>query len=165
MSKVYVAGDLHRGHKNIHKYRGFDSAEEHDEFVKEKYHSVITKRDTIMFLGDTCFTTDALAEVKTWPGYKIAILGNHCLERVKIQDVVDTYDRVYALHNKKGCWLTHAPIHPNELRGKFCVHGHVHANTIPDDRYYNVSLENIEYTPIDFQEVVSRLRMNNPSEE
>lgn len=157
MSRVLVAADFHLGHRNIHKYRNFESAEEHDALVKENYHKVVGKRDTIMLLGDICFTVDALNEIKTWPGYKILILGNHDLERVKIQNVVDTYDRVYALHNKKHCWLSHAPLHPDELRGKFCVHGHVHANTIPDPRYFNVSLENIGFTPIDFNDIVKTL--------
>lgn len=161
MSRVFVTSDLHRGHRNIHKYRPFASAEEHDEFVKEQYYSVVTKRDTVMFLGDVAFTSEALEEISKWPGYKVLILGNHDVERLNFSLLTQTYNKVYSLHNKKGCWLSHAPIHPVELRGKFCVHGHMHSNVIPDGRYRNVCLEHTEYKPILFEDVVKELRSKN----
>ena len=43
--------------------------------------------------------------------------------------------------------MSHAPIHPNELRGRFNLHGHVHQNSITlpdgslDDRYINCCVE------------------------
>jgi calcineurin-like phosphoesterase family protein len=53
----------------------------------------------------------------------------------------------------KGFWLSHAPIHPEELRGKPNIHGHVHTNTLNDSRYFNASLENIGYKPVSIEEV------------
>lgn len=42
---------------------------------------------------------------------------------------------------------------PDELKGK--IHGHVHSNNIDDLRYFNVSMENIDYTPISLEEIRS----------
>lgn len=39
-------------------------------------------------------------------------------------------------------WMSHSPIHPIELRNKPNIHGHVHDNTLSDNRYVNVSVDN-----------------------
>ena len=55
--------------------------------------------------------------------------------------------------------LSHIPIHPESLsRWRGNIHGHVHDNTLQDDRYINVSVENINFTPIDFEEIRSRYK-------
>ena len=43
-------------------------------------------------------------------------------------------------------------------RWKGNIHGHVHANTLSDSLYINVSVENINYTPIDFEEIKERFK-------
>ena len=42
---------------------------------------------------------------------------------------------------------------PDELKGK--INLHVHSNNIDDLRYFNVSMENIDYTPISLEEIRS----------
>ena len=42
---------------------------------------------------------------------------------------------------------------PDELKGKINLHGHIHL--IDDLRYFNVSMENIDYTPISLEEIRS----------
>ena len=160
MANVWFLGDVHLGHKNIHKYRGFNSNEEHDALIKENYHNVVSKRDIVYFLGDTAFTHEALAEIKTWQGEsRRLIVGNHDLERgVKMRDLTEAYDKVYAFKKYKDFWLTHAPIHPDELRGRWCLHGHVHEDTIDDPRYLNVSMEAINYKPICLEEAIETMR-------
>ena len=84
------------------------------------------------------------------PGRKHLILGNHDLDRPHrgmLQLMRVFGDRIYSLHKYKGFWLSHAPIHPSELRGKRNIHGHVHSNTLDDNRYYNACLENTDYKP------------------
>ena len=164
MSLVYVMSDLHLGHNNICNFRTqFSSAEEHDEIILDNYRSVVTKRDTVIFLGDVAFTKERLADISGLAGNKILVCGNHDLERgITMRDVVETYGSVYSLWTRKGCWMSHAPIHPTELRGKFCVHGHVHHKTLPDPRYFNASMENIEYKPKKFVDILEELRDNNP---
>ena len=159
MSNVWFLGDLHAGHKNIHKFRTqFESEEHHFLSVKENYLKVVTKRDRIFFLGDTAFTKERLLDIGTWPGEKIEILGNHSIEReLSIQDYLEVFDDVQGFMKYKEFWLSHPPIHPNELRGKVNLHGHVHNQTIPDGRYFNCSLENIEYKPISLDTIRKKL--------
>ena len=44
---------------------------------------------------------------------------------------------------------------PDKLKGKINLHGHVHSNNIDDLLYFNVSMENINYTPISLEEIRS----------
>lgn len=159
-------GDAHLGHKNIGKYRGFDSEAEHAEMVKENYHQVVTKRDVVYFMGDAAFTFEALDEVGTWVAEKkILIVGNHDLERgITMEHLCSVYDEVYAFKKYKEFWLSHCPIHPDELRGKVNIHGHVHEHTINDARYFNTSLENINFRPIDLATLRERVRFNQKPE-
>ena len=41
----------------------------------------------------------------------------------------------------------------NEMWGRCNLHAHVHNATIPDSRYFNCSLENIDYTPISLDQI------------
>lgn len=41
-------------------------------------------------------------------------------------------NKVYSLVKYKGFWLSHAPIHPEELRGCKNIHGHCHDAVISD---------------------------------
>ena len=52
MATVRFIADLHLGHENMAKKRGFSSAEEHDEYVVEMWNSVVGKRDVTYILGD-----------------------------------------------------------------------------------------------------------------
>jgi len=159
MANVFFVGDIHGGHKNIHKYRTqFESEEHHYEVIKENYHSVVTKRDKVFFMGDIAFTQERLEDIGKWTAErKVLILGNHCRDSISMENICQQFDEVYSLLKYKNFWLSHAPIHPNELRGKYNLHGHVHFASIDDSRYFNTSLENIDYTPIDLNTVRKRL--------
>jgi len=159
MSNVWFTSDLHLGHKNIHKFRTqFESEEHHREVIKENYHKVVTKRDKVFFLGDVAFTQECLEDVGTWVGEcKVLIVGNHCVDNIPMSEIVKHFDEVYSLLKYKEYWLSHAPIHPNELRGKYNLHGHVHYASLDDPRYLNCCLENTDYVPIDLSEVRRRL--------
>ena len=96
--------------------------------------------------------------MKTWAGAKkILICGNQDLDHHTMKDLVEAYDEVYALKKYKEFWLSHAPIHPDELRGKVNIHGHTHYHNIADDRYVNVSMEQINYTPIELHEIRAKI--------
>ncbi len=149
------------GHKSIHKFRTqFESEEHHREVIKENYHKVVTKRDKVFFLGDIAFTQETLEDVGKWVAEKkVLIMGNHCTDNISAKEIVKHFDEVYSLKKYKEFWLSHAPLHPQELRGKFNIHGHMHFDKIDDPRYLNVCLEQTDYTPIDLNEVRKRLNI------
>ena len=166
MSKVFHIGDIHIGHKNILKYRPmFASITEHNETILDNIKRNVTKRDTLYLHGDCFFTFKSLVFLSElryinrihW------ILGNHDTDNSeRISNVMyavqhGMVDSVQSLIKYKGFWLSHAPIHPDELRGAGCIHGHVHSNTLPDSRYFNVSCENVNYTPIEHSDIKARL--------
>lgn len=168
MSKVYLIGDTHWGHKNAIKWREqFSTPEEHDEIIFDNIMSTVTKRDTLWLLGDCIMDNQALIKLKALKNHVNRlhwVLGNHDTDNqfryALMRNAVcgGLVDSVHGLYKYKKSWLSHAPIHPDELRGKFNVHGHVHTNTLDDPRYFNVSCENINYTPINYQEILGRMK-------
>lgn len=154
MSNVLFAGDPHLDHRNITKYRTqFSSCEDAFNDFEEKYHKRVTKRDKCILTGDVAFSEEAARRIAKWPGQKVLIVGNHCTEHVPMKILAECFDEVHALLKYKEFWVSHAPMHPNELRGKINIHGHVHSKTIDDIRYFNTSLENIDYGLISLFEI------------
>lgn len=163
MSNVYFIGDTHFGHKNILKYRPeFSSIEEHDETITENILSVGGKRNTLYLLGDIIFSKEHIERILLISShfeYTHWVLGNHDTDNTERQEIFrelvtdNIVDKVYALAKKHSFWLSHAPVHPDELRGCRNIHGHVHNNTLPDKRYFNASCENIGYKPIDLNHI------------
>ena len=153
MSKVFFIADLHFGHKNLLMYRDcFKSIEEHDETIIVNWNKVVTKKKYIVWLlGDVCLRNNAYdmkSILDRLNGTKRIITGNHCH--------LDYYPRELlwnGLWKKYGYWISHAPIHPDELRGKRNIHGHSHKKSIADKRYINVCCEVINYTPVSLEQV------------
>lgn len=155
MSNVWFISDIHGGHDNLVRWRTqFKTEEENWNLVKENYHKVVTKRDLVFFLGDIAFKEERLYDIIGWTGsQKILILGNHDTERLSVRSFADVFDDVHSLVKYKEFWLSHAPLHPEELRGKINIHGHCHEHVIKDKRYLNVCLEKTEYAPISLEQV------------
>lgn len=162
MSKVWFISDCHFGHRNILKYRPeFSSIEEHDGTIMENILSTVTKRDTLIMLGDMFFTLEDLQEkgelLRKAPKVSVLVLGNHDTDtNTRAENVGQMwamFDSVHGIITRNGHWLSHAPIHPIELRGKNNIHGHVHSATVPDDRYINVCCENVNYKPISLDDI------------
>lgn len=157
---VYVISDTHFAHTNILRYRtNFSSIEEHDNTITENILSICGKRDSLYILGDVVIYNNGLYYLE-----KIAknveflhiCLGNHDHERKNsptLEDYMKLCKSVFGMKKYKSSWLTHAPLHPEELRGKINIHGHVHSNSVEDDRYVNVSCENVGFKPINFADI------------
>jgi calcineurin-like phosphoesterase family protein len=98
----------------------------------------------VYVLGDACFTLETIDTFSHLPGRKVLVRGNHDL--LDTQVYLKYFDGVYGLLKYKEFWLSHAPIHPDELRGKVNLHGHVHFGTLTDKRYFNCCPENLWQT-------------------
>lgn len=147
-SKVYVISDLHLSHKNMALKRGFSNEIEHDNHIIEKWNTVVKKHDTVWILGDvTMEKTSPYQLLSKLNGYKKVVLGNHD-EPQHVPELLKYVNSVCSCKEMKNCILTHIPIHEFEMnRYRKNIHGHVHENTLPDERYVNVSCEVIDYTP------------------
>ena len=164
MSEVFHIGDLHFGHKNIHKFRPKVGELEiqcevtHREAVIELWNKTVSKRDVVWLHGDVLFEASLLHQLGRLNGNKNLILGNH---DIQLRDWV-YFNKVVGFEKYKRTWLSHAPIHPAELRGKLNIHGHVHYATITtpegvvDERYFNCSIENINGRPIAYNVIMEK---------
>lgn len=149
---VFFLSDPHLGHKNIHTFRDFvSSSEQNTQLIVTHWRQTVTKRDIVYCLGDVAFNQESLDLVGNLPGRKILIKGNH-------DDLLSTaaqsqvFEEIHGMLKYKKLWLSHAPIHPDELRGKGNLHGHVHDATVmepkrflrkqkPDKRYLNCCVD------------------------
>lgn len=162
---VYFAGDLHHRHKRICEFRTrFTTVEEHDEYVADRILDTCGKKSILWLMGDLFFTTESMKYFLRYCnniGQINIVLGNHDTDnedrRGRLAALAFRANKMGALFKYKEFWLSHAPIHPEELRGKMNIHGHVHTKTLADKRYINVSLENIDYKPISLNAIRQQL--------
>lgn len=172
MANIFFASDHHFHHANILNFkrsdgtplRKFDSVEQMNDWMVTCHNAVVKPRDKVYFLGDVSMQTtiEALEILRTMNGEKILIKGNHDL--AKPGRYMEHFKDIRGSHQFEGLILTHIPIHSESLaRWGTNVHGHLHHNVvrlplsqIPDRRYFNVSMECINYTPISLEEVKKR---------
>ncbi len=165
MATIFFTSDLHDGHRAIPKYRGsfvpsIVDVESNREFIRDNWRA--TKRDTVILLGDIFFAKDSHEFIKTLPGNKTTLLGNHDVEsngRSKIEDIL-TCSKIAGVVKRKvvidgvprKIWLQHTPMHPSELRGCLMGHGHIHdeqkdyqnrGTELFDQRYMNFNIDAI----------------------
>lgn len=160
--KTFLISDTHFGHTNILKFlredgsklRPWEDIKEHDHALIDNWNSVVKPEDKVYHLGDVGLSnaTHLLRVMQSLNGTKVLIKGNH--DNLKLSQYAQVFKDVRACHSLNGIFLAHIPIHPNSLeRWKGQVHGHLHAQIVGDPLYYNVAVEQINYTPIDFEEV------------
>lgn len=165
MSKVRFIGDLHLGHKNIASFSGperggITNVDEHDKWIVEQWNSVCAKNDIIWVHGDACMDKDKLPLLKKMKGNKHLILGNH--DKFGLDVYKPYFNKIHGFLRYKGLWLSHAPVHPSELRGKLNVHGHTHKQVMmrwnpeikgfeKDPNYICVSVEQVNGQPMELE--------------
>lgn len=158
MSVVRFISDIHWDHTNMALHRGFSSAEEMNEHIVREWNKVVKKKDIVWILGDLTMEKGDYSFLGRLNGQKKVVLGNHDLPQ-HVPRMLPYVFSVSGMVKKKfgdtKCFLTHCPIHPVELdhRVSLNLHGHVHSNTLPDKRYWNVSAEVIGYAPKTFEEL------------
>lgn len=169
--KEWVISDTHFGHENILDFEGearpFSSLGEHDRALIDNWNSVVGPEDRVYHLGDAFFKIKNFNKLKELNGKKILIMGNHDVYNVDYKEVFEKVYGCLTIHKKIGkIILSHIPVHPSQLDERFVfnIHGHVHSQTIPDERYINVSVENlVGLKPADLNQVI-RSRYNDIQE-
>jgi len=119
-----------------------------DEEQIKRINSRVSKRDTLVILGDI---GDPTWVKKIRAGRKVLVMGNHDVGATKYKEY---FDEVYegALTIAEKVILSHEPI---EVPGMFNIHGHTHGLPLhPTDKSWNVCAENIDYIPICWKEIV-----------
>jgi calcineurin-like phosphoesterase family protein len=166
-SQTLIISDLHLGHKRILEFsptRQGPSLDDHNQWLINQWNKVVSDNDMVWVLGDVAFSQESLDLVRQLKGHKNLVRGNH--DKLSTQTYLKYFNNVYGIFNLyHDFWLTHAPIHPNELRGKVNIHGHVHYNSIKtedgklDPRYFNVSVEALNGIPISLTQIREQLQL------
>ena len=164
MSIVRFIADLHLSHANMATRRGFSTVEQHDEHIIEKWNSVVHKRDVTYILGDITMEKSAPYHLlDRLNGLKHVVMGNHD-RRQDVRKLLEHVESVAGMIQYKGIFLTHCPIHSDELNYGITknIHGHIHDKVvmkmldgweIPDERYFCVSCEQVDYLPKTLEEL------------
>lgn len=180
MGRIFVFSDPHFGHDSTWKkfkledgctpLRPFTSSEEMNETMIRNWNNVVTPEDHVYVLGDVVMREEFLMPIiPRLMGKKRLVRGNHDLCKTK-KYIEAGFREIYGIRifreddgsGMPNCCLTHVPIHPNCMgRWGINVHGHLHANVVtigdskvPDRRYVNVAVEQINYTPVLLDEIV-----------
>lgn len=154
---TWLIADTHLNHDAICEYAGRPL--DHGDRLRAACRRLIAAQDTLIHLGDVIFyhaetLADWLAGIPAT--IKILVRGNHdkshsdvWFQRAGFSTVCD--GMIY-----KGCLLTHAPV--RDMCFPLNIHGHWHS--MPDvpewydlARYFRVSMEWQDYTPIRFDHI------------
>jgi len=177
MPAVFLVSDTHFGHAGVCRFtrtdgvtklRPWTDPDEMDEFMVAAWNERVRPNDKVYHLGDVVINRKALGIMRRLNGDKVLIRGNHDIFR----DVEyrEHFRELRAYHVMNGMILSHIPIHSESL-GRFGVniHGHLHANRvmlpgfngkitdIVDTRYHCVCVEQTDFAPILFEDVIRRI--------
>jgi len=166
MHNAFLIADPHFSHDNICKFlhddgspiRPFKDAAEMDEVMIKNWNEVVKPHDKVYVCGDLVMKAKKQIHIMDrLNGKKVLIKGNHDIGELKVY-LPHFYD-IRAFHILDNFSITHIPIHPACLgRFKGNIHGHIHQRTImlndaPDPRYFCISAEQINYTPIEWNDL------------
>ena len=177
MRNIFIIADLHFGDcdmvtildGNKEPIRPFKSIEEHDAALIQNWNKVVTHpSDKVYVLGDVAQRPKDIENFGKLNGKKILIKGNHDIYGVEkyykyFKDIRGTH----RLDN--GILMSHIPVHPDTFgkAHKVNVHGHIHHKkvhmldgdefSVPDPRYFCVSCEQVNYTPVELSTIESLL--------
>lgn len=178
MPSVFLVSDTHFGHAGVCRFthpddatvklRPWDNADEMDEEMIRRWNDRVRPTDKVYHLGDVVINRKALKTLHRLNGDKVLIRGNHDI----FPDVEyrEYFRELRAYHVMNGMILSHIPIHPESL-GRFGVniHGHLHASRVKmpdpfghrppviDPRYHCVCVEQTDFAPILFEDVIKRI--------
>lgn len=187
MTETFFISDTHFGHKNILEYekdaRPFKTVEEMNECIIERWNSVVKPKDIVYHLGDFAFGKHNISIAEHLNGDKRLIIGNHDI--YPTVEYLKYFSKLYGVLFWKRCILSHVPVHPSGIGNRYMlnVHGHTHSKVVreitcncdvwknpqeassviyneinPDIRYFNVSCEQNNLTPIHRDIIMERLK-------
>ena len=178
MPAIFLVSDTHFGHAGVCRFmrndgvtklRPWDNPEEMDEEMVKRWNETVRPNDKVYHLGDVVINRKALKTLHRLNGDKVLIRGNHDIFRD--DEYRQHFRELRAYHVMNGMILSHIPIHTDSI-GRFGtnIHGHLHAERVKylptwriddtriDPRYHCVCVEQTDYRPILFEDVIKRIK-------
>jgi calcineurin-like phosphoesterase family protein len=178
MSNVFLVSDTHFGHAGVCRFmrddgvtklRPWDNPEEMDEAMVKLWNETVRPNDKVYHLGDVVINRKALHIMHRLNGDKVLIKGNHDIFR--LDEYTPFFRDIRGYHVLNGLILSHIPVHEESLARFGCnIHGHLHSNRVMkemlhnkgvqviDPRYFCVCVEQTDFKPIAFEEVMKRIK-------
>ena len=180
MPSVFLTSDTHFGHAGVcrfthqetgKKIRPWTDPQEMDEEMVKRWNETVKPNDKVYHLGDVVINRKALSLLHRLNGDKVLIRGNHDI--FKLEDYLSHFRDIRGYHVMNNVILSHIPIH-TDSKGRFAgnIHGHLHSNRVMrmhgdvrtdnfDPWYINVSVEQTDFRPILFEDVLKRFNEQN----
>ena len=184
MPATFLVSDTHFGHAGVCRFteadgvtkiRPWTDPNEMDEEMIRRWNDRVRPNDKVYHLGDVVINRRALPTLARLNGDKVLIRGNHDIFRD--EEYREYFRELRAYHVMNGMILSHIPLHEASL-GRFGVniHGHLHTNRVKrargidartgatlystenDVRYHCVCVEQTDFAPILFEDVIKRIR-------
>lgn len=142
----FVVADTHFGYDRIAQERGWDSAASFEKDFVSGYLSAVQEHQVVWFLGDIFGGNKPSDLLVDLPGTKHLILGNHdTFTHDQYLAAGFSSVRAMAFSARTGVVLTHYPVHPHYFSHRqerwINLHGHLHTEIIPDQRYRNCCID------------------------
>ena len=173
MSDIWVISDTHFNHAPILTFKdyagkpprdGFTDVDHMNQVMLDNWASVVKPNDTVIHCGDVLFGMDKVdwltAVFAKLPGKKRLVVGNH--DNLKMLAPFFKDMQLWIDMSDKGLLFTHTPQHESTLaeshrfgdKPLLNVHGHIHTNPSPAGPFKCVSVEQINFTPVDIQDLI-----------
>lgn len=162
---IWLWSDTHFNHKNIIKYsnRPYTDIIHMNEQLILNHNRLVKPNDIVIWGGDIGFGN--INHINNYldrcNGYKILILGNHDLFRDgKIYNLkVDEIHPCLPLTIGNIQFLfTHYPFN-NVPERCINIHGHIHTHKAFTPQHINISVEQIDYQPINIKTILSGIEV------
>lgn len=166
MSNVFYTSDTHFNHEFVARDRAFNTAEEHDEALIERFNYMLDKRSHLWILGDVFMgsITKGLPQVARLNGIKHLVLGNHDAahpmhrkSHSQLRRFHDVFESVSVAEQHRIAGeevvLSHFPYWGDHYgadrhtqwrlrdEGRWLLHGHVHKAWGTNGRQINVGVD------------------------
>lgn len=146
--KIFLTSDHHFFHSKIIKYssRPFQSVEEMNEVMIERWNYVVGNDDLVIHLGDFALTNGKTIQAtrERLNGTILLLKGSHDDKLRSRHGFIITKSPIYL----QDYIMTHEPLQKGLIpKGYINVHGHLHEK---DSLYgINISVEKTNYQPIE----------------
>lgn len=178
--KIFFISDPHFGHKNILKYcdRPFEDVDHMNEFLINRWNSVVRENDIVFILGDIAFGGSGLFEqvMPKLNGKKYLILGNHDYKNMREhykEYFVKIATKMFISIDGQPIILNHEPLlcFGGQLNNRIWhLFGHVHTShanhqggdykrvkLMSTPTMYDVGVDYNWYEPIEFKYIKERI--------
>ncbi len=167
MGKDYFIADTHFGDSRIIGYenRPFESVQEMDKILIEKWNEIVTVEDTVYVLGDFSSYNDIKKDrelINCLNGDKVLVIGNHDTHRTtkEWRELGFLECSLWPIIYHGFFLLSHEPMYINSNMPYANIYGHVHGNASYKDaspQSVCISVERIGYQPISMDVIMSKI--------